>query len=74
VTSNTAQPSYPSLHLPTIPNHPFAFLLRKKAVWMEKIDVLQKGESCTRKMTPMINDGTSARRFDSTNLVRIPAY
>jgi hypothetical protein len=43
VTSNTTQPSYPSPPLPTIPNHLFAFLLRKKAKWMEKMGVVKKG-------------------------------
>jgi hypothetical protein len=32
VTPNISEPSYPSPHLLTIPNHPLAFLLRKKAV------------------------------------------
>jgi hypothetical protein len=30
--SNIIKPTYPCPKLPTIPNHPFAFLLRKKAV------------------------------------------
>jgi hypothetical protein len=60
VTPNIFQPSYPSLHLPTIPNHPFAFLLRKKAVDGKNLRIAKRRVVRTALIL--------------TNLVRITAY